>query len=143
MYEVAKEPFQIHINDDFEFMQNWDEVPIAMFEREDLMVVGLRQNEADRHGSAICMWRKRYIKEQSGVIDIPNRVFYTYNHNFIDTEFTQTAQKRGVWAKCDPLVLHHLHPGFTGKEKDDTYKKNDLTFEDDERAFNQRKHLWA
>ena len=142
MYEVAKEPFQIHINDDFEFLEHWDEVPIAMFEREDLMVVGIRQTESDRHGSAISIWRKRYIDEMSGVIDMPKRVFYPYKHNFQDTEFTATAQKRGVWAKCDPLVLHHLHPGFTGGEKDDTYKKNDLTFHDDERTFNERKHLF-
>lgn len=142
MYEVSDEPFWLHANDDFEFTHHWDEVPIAMFEREDLMVVGLRQHESDRSGSAICMGRRRYIEQMSGVIDIPNRVFYPYNHNFIDTEFTQTAQKRGVWAKCDPLVIHHMHPGFTGKDKDETYKKNDATFEADERTFNQRKHLW-
>jgi hypothetical protein len=107
------------------------------------MVVGLRQTETDRQGSAICMVRRHYIEQQSGVIDMPGRVFYPYNHNFIDTEFTQTAQRRGVWAKCDPLVIHHNHPGFTGKEKDETYKKNDRTYEEDERTFNNRKHLWA
>lgn len=143
IYEVSKEPFMLHANDDFEFTQNWDEVPISMFERPDLMVVGLRQHESDRHGSAICMWRREYIETQSGVIDMPNRVFYPYNHNYIDTEFTQTAQKRGVWAKCDPLVIHHHHPGFTGKEKDETYKKNDATVEIDQATFERRRHLWA
>ncbi len=143
MYEIAKEPLQIHINDDFVFLPNWDETPVAMFEREDLMVAGLRQWETDTRATAICMWRKRYIEEMSGVIDMPNRVFYPYNHNYVDTEFTATAQKRGVWAKCDPLVIHHMHPGFTNKEKDYTYKKNDDTFEADERTFNERKHLWA
>lgn len=142
IYEASKEPFIIHINDDFEFTQNWDEIPLSMFEGN-IMVVGLRQTEADTQASAISIFKRQYIEEQSGVIDIPNRVFYPYNHNYIDTEFTQTAQKRRVWVKCDPLVIHHLHPGFTGKDKDETYKKNDLTYEADERTFNGRKHFWA
>lgn len=142
MYEDSVEPLWIHINDDFEFVPHWDEVPVSMFDREDLMVVGLRQREEDQDGSAICMARRSYIKEQSGVIDIPNRVFYTYHHNYIDTEFTQTAQKRGVWAKCDPLVIRHNHPGFNGGQKDETYLKNDRTAGSDQQTFEGRKHLW-
>lgn len=142
IYENSTEPFLIHINDDFEFTPEWDVPILAMFERADLMVAGVRQTEADRHGSAISMFRRKYIKQMSGVIDMPNRVFYPYNHNYIDTEFTQTAQKRGVWAKCDHLVIHHLHPGFTGKPKDETYLKNDATVGIDEATFNSRRHLW-
>lgn len=143
MYEQSEEPLWIHINDDFEFLPNWDAKPVAMFERKDLMVVGIRQREDDPGMSAICMARRKYIEEQSGVIDMPNRVFYPYNHNYIDTEFTQTAQKRGVWAGCEDFIIDHKHPGFTGEEKDATYKKNDATVHLDEATFNARKHLWA
>lgn len=142
IYENSNEPFFLHANDDFIFNKDWDEAPLSMFDREDLMVVGLRQTETDQHGSAICMVRRKYIEEQSGVIDMPNRVFYPYKHNYVDTEFTQTAQKRGVWAKCGPQVINHMHPGFTGKPKDDTHKKNDDTVEADQRTFESRQHLW-
>jgi hypothetical protein len=78
----------------------------------------------------------------SGVVDQPNRVFGPYNHNFIDTEFTQTAQKRLVWAKLEVPCIVHQHPGFTGATKDETYKKNDATSPEDERTFISRRPLW-
>lgn len=143
IYEESFSPFIIHANDDFEFHKDWDVTPLAMFERPEVMVVGLKQTEGDNHGSAISMFRRKYIEEQSGVIDMPNRVFYPYNHNFVDTEFTQTAQKRGVWVKCDLQVINHKHPGFTGAEKDEVHKKNDETAPLDERTFDSRKHLWG
>ncbi len=141
-YECSEEPFWFHANDDFEFLPNWDEHPIAMFERKDLMVVGVPQNEADHTYSAICFGRRKYIESMSGVVDIPNRVFYPYHHNYIDTEFTRTAQARGVWASSDSPCINHRHPGFVGGDKDETYKKNDATAGDDQRTFESREHLW-
>lgn len=143
MYEASEEPFWFHANDDFLFLPNWDEQPLAMFETDGVKVVGVKQNEADTSFSAVCFGRRSYIAQESGVIDVPNRVFYPYNHNYQDTEFTQTAQRRGVWAKCDAPCIDHQHPGFTGGTKDETYKKNDATVGEDERIFDSRKHLWA
>jgi hypothetical protein len=143
IYEDSDEPFWMHANDDFVFFSDWDETPLSMFENPAVKVVGLRQTESDNHGSAVCMARRSYIEEESGVIDMPNQVFYPYNHNYIDTEFTATAQKRGVWAKCDKQVIDHRHPGLTGVgEKDATYQKNDATAELDKNTFLIRKHLW-
>ena len=142
MYEQSNEPFAMHANDDFLFLDGWDEKPLAMFEAPHVMMVGVKQREQDTDCSAICFWRTSYIKEQSGVVDMPNRVFYPYHHNYQDTESTLTAQKRGVWAKCDAPCIEHQHPGFTGGEKDETYKKNDATAAIDERTFQSRKHLW-
>lgn len=143
MYEDSDEEFAFHANDDFLFLPSWDEVPMSMFDTESIMMVGVKQREADNDCSAICFWRRRYIEEQSGVIDMPNRVFYPYHHNYQDTESTQTAQSRGVWAKCDAPCIEHQHPGFTGGEKDETYKKNDATAEADRATFESRKHLWG
>lgn len=142
IYEMTKEPFFIHANDDFEFLPDWDEIPLSMFDSDWVMVVGMKQTEGDIHGSAISMTRRTYIEEQSGVVDIPSRVFYPYGHNYVDTEFTQTAQARKVWAMCDKRVINHLHPGFTGKDKDATHHKNDATANIDGQTFESRKHLW-
>lgn len=142
MYEQSNEPFWFHANDDFFFHPNWDEKPMAMFDSDWVQVVGVPQNEADHDYSAICFGRRKYIQEQSGVIDMPDRVFYPYHHNYQDTEFTRTAQKRGVWAKSEAPCIDHQHPGFTGGPKDETYKKNDATTGLDERTFDSRKHLW-
>jgi len=142
MYEASTSPLFFHANDDFEFLDKWDETPVAMFDSDWVMMVGVKQKEDDVDCSAICMTRRKYIEEMSGVVDMPNRVFYPYNHNYIDTESTQTAQKRGVWAKCDKPCINHKHPGFTGGVKDETYKKNDATAEVDKKTFDSRKHLW-
>lgn len=142
MYENSKELIWFHANDDFYFEPNWDAHPIAMFERESLMVVGVPQNDADKTYSAICFGRRSYIDEQSGVIDMPKRVFYPYHHNYQDTEFTRTAQARGIWAGSSEKCIDHQHPGFTGKEKDYTYKKNDETAPLDQKTFESRQHLW-
>lgn len=144
MYEESSGPFAFHANDDFEFLPNWDEVPISMFENEKVMVVGCRQRPDNDNKSAICFIRRKYIEEQSGVVDMPNRVFYPYNHNYQDTEFTETAQSRGVWAGCDAPCINHKHPGFIGGSKDATYLKNDATVNLDKQTFDSRKQrgLW-
>lgn len=142
MYEQSTEEFAFHANDDFLFLPEWDKQPIAMFDSDWVQMVGVKQRELDTDCSAICFWRRSYIETQSGVIDMPNRVFYPYHHNYQDTESTRTAQKRGVWAKCDAPCIDHQHPGFTGGPKDETYKKNDATTGLDERIFDSRRHLW-
>jgi len=143
MYEDSDEEFAFHANDDFLFLDGWDETPMSMFKTPHIMMVGVKQREADDDCSAICFWRTSYIRDQSGVIDMPNRVFYPYHHNYQDTESTQTARYRGVWAKCDKPCIEHQHPGFTGGEKDETYKKNDATADKDRQTFESRKHLWG
>lgn len=143
IYEQSHEPIFIHINDDFEFLKDWDEIPVSMFKTPSVMVVGMRQHEGDTHGSAISMVRRKYIEEQSGVVDMANQVFYPYPHHYCDTEFTRTAQSRGVWAKCDKLVILHHHYGFTGEPRDETYIKNDDTSEKARLIFESRQHLFG
>lgn len=142
IYESSGESLFIHINDDFVFDKDWDVPLVNMFEDDNVMVVGVRQHESDDYGSAISMIRRSYIEDQSGVIDIPDRVFYPYPHHYTDTELTCTAKARGVWKFCDKLTIHHLNPGFTGAVKDETYRKNDATSAKAEAMFNTRKHLW-
>lgn len=143
IYETGDEEIFFHANDDFLFLKHWDKVPVSMFETDWVQMVGVKQNEEDQAKSAICFMRRKYIKERSGVIDMPNRVFYLYHHNYQDTELTRTAQARGVWAGCDTPCIIHQHPGFTGGEKDETYKKNDATVGQDEVTFKSREHLWT
>lgn len=142
IYEATKEPIFFHANDDFLFLPDWDKIPVSMFDSDWVQMVGVKQNEQDTNMSAICLIRRKYIKERSGVIDMPNRVFYPYHHNYQDTELTNTARARGVWAGCDAPCIIHQHPGIVGGEKDYTYKKNDETAGKDEETYTARKHLW-
>lgn len=142
LYELSQGKFIIHANDDFDFHKDWDVEPLKLFKDPKIMVVGLKQTEGDVHGSAISIFRRKYIEEMSGVIDMPNRVFYPYHHNYVDTEFTETAQYRKVWVQCEPRVITHMHPGFTGLPADETYNKNAETSGLDRMTYISRCHLW-
>lgn len=143
IYEQSNEEYWFHANDDFYFPENWDEKHIEYLDaNQEVMVLGAHDGAYSPSYSTISFCRRKYIEEMSGVVDKPNRVFGPYRHNYIDTEFTQTAQKRNVWARITDECIVHKHPAFTGEEKDYTYKKNDELSPEDERTFDSRKHLW-
>lgn len=141
LYEASTEPFFVHINDDFQFLPNWHVAGMANFDNPDIMVVGISEREHSSL-SATSIFRRTYIETMSGVIDMPNRVFYPYGHNYQDTEMTLTAKARGVWAGASEPAILHQHPGIIGGPKDYTYQKNDAMVAADEQLFNSRKHLW-
>ena len=147
IYENSREPFFIHANDDFVFLDAWDAPPMKMMkDDQELMVLGLHDGNPGTNFWTICMIRRKYIEEQSGVVDMPNRLFYPYKHNWQDTEFTATAKKRGVWKHCPATAIEHHHPGFSqwfGETPyDDTYRKNDSFIPEDSQTYESRKHLW-
>lgn len=139
IYEQSNEPVIFHANDDFEFYDGWDMKHMELLHlRPEVMVLGAHDGMEDPSYSTISFIRREYIEKFSGVIDMPNRVFYPYNHNYVDTEFTLTAQARGVWDRLEtPCIKHHRVGG------DETYSKNDATSPVDAKTFASREHLWA
>lgn len=139
IYEQTKEPIGFHINDDFYFPDGWDIVPMVMLKKHpEIMVLGADDGSENPTYLTISFIRRKYIEEQSGVVDIPNRVFYPYNHNFQDTEFSNTAQKRGVWDKVEGSCITHLR-----LPSDPTYQKNESTFSQDHATYLSRLHLFS
>lgn len=146
IYEATDEPIFLWGNDDFHFLENWDEKPLEMMQDENIGVLGLHDGNPKTGFTAIALVRRKYIEEESGVVDMPNRVLYPYNHNFVDNELTATAQSRGKWAACNAPCIEHQHPSFTWLgdfPTDDTYKKNDSKFIEDAETYNDRIHLWS
>lgn len=149
MYEASSEPYWFHGNDDFVFLKDWDKAPIEeLAKRPELMVLGVSDGNPSTNYWTISMVKREYIEKMSGVVDMPNRVFYPYNHNYIDTEFSQTAVTRGVWDKLEVPCIEHHHPGlahlFGDTPKNDaTYAKNDATAGIDGNTFSSRVHLFT
>jgi len=146
IYEQSSEEIFIPANDDFLFLDGWDVEPLKMMEDENIGVLGVHDGNPATSFSSISFIRRKYIEEQSGVIDIPNRVLYPYNHNFVDNELTDTAKHRGRWAACPAPCIKHLHPSFNWLGEfptDTTYEKNDSKFVEDSNIYNSRKHLWS
>jgi len=138
MYEQSEEPVFFMCNDDFWFPKDWDMRGMkVLHERPDVMVLGVEDGLENTYWT-LQFVRRQYIEEQSGVVDMPRRVFYPYHHNFADTEFTQTAMKRGVWDKVAGPCVTHLR-----LERDKTYEKNDATFATDHGIYLSRTHLFT
>lgn len=138
IYEQSDDEIFFHANDDFHFYKGWDEAPLKYLEAHpEVMVLGVEDGTAEPSFSTVSFIRRKYIEEQSGVIDMLDRVFYPYHHNYQDTEFTYTAQARGVWAKLDGMCIRHDREG-----SDLTYEKNEKTSPVDKETFESRKDLW-
>lgn len=148
LYEYTDEPVFFWANDDFLFLDGWDAAPLEMLERfPDIGVLGVHDGNPDTKFWTMSFIRRSYIEEQSGVVDMPDRVLYPYEHNFIDDELTQTAQSRNVWDKCFEPCIIHLHPSFEWVEgrmpTDTTYAKNDKSFARDSALYHSRVHLFS
>jgi hypothetical protein len=115
-------------------------------ENPKIMVLGAHDGNEHATFMTISFIRRRYIEEMSGVIDMPSRVFYPYKHNFQDTEFSQTAQHRGVWDRCNTPCIDHMNPGlpkWKDKQIDETYEKNNSFIAEDSNTYSSRTHLWG
>lgn len=137
IYEESDEEIFFCANDDFYFPEGWNEGPLLFLaEHPEVLVLGVQDGLTPSY-STIFFVRRNYIEEFSGVVDMPRRVLYPYNHNYQDTEFTYTAQSRGIWAKLEQPCIKHNRVGG-----DETYAKNEATSSKDAQTFESRKHLW-
>lgn len=141
-YEEMKAPFFIIANDDFNFHKNWDTEAIKEFDDPNVGVVGVNDGQSSGY-TAITVVRRKYIDEQSGCMDVPGVLYFPgYNHNYVDTEFSQTAMKRNAFRACPSSVVEHMHWAFGKNKIDATYDKSNATARADSDTFQSRQHLW-
>lgn len=85
---------------------------------------------------------RAYVGEH-GTVDEPGKVLHEgYQHNFCDTEFVETAKRRGAWAFAGDSVVEHLHPHWSKGDDDETYRRGQAGFEVDRRLHARRRRLW-
>lgn len=138
IYERSRCSVFFTANDDFFFVDGWDVAPMRfLVENPEIMVLGVHDGTSTTNFYTTFFVRRKYIMEQSGVVDMPNRVFYPYSHNYTDTEFSQTAIKRAVWDKLESPCIEHRRFGH-----DETYAKNGATFPADREIYERRKRLF-
>jgi len=88
---------------------------------------------------------RRYLDEVGGVADEgPNSfLFEGYDHNFVDTEFINTAKMRGRFRPCLTAVVEHMHY-LNGKAPHDaTYERSMKEWDADEALYASRVAVWA
>lgn len=131
--------------DDIRFHPGWDHAAIDRYHETGCAVVGTNDLGnptvmAGRHATHLLVHRS-YLP--LGTIDEPGKLLHEgYGHNWVDTEFIETAKKRGQWTFAKDSHVEHLHP-FWQKGKDDPiYAKGRSSNAADMRLFNQRRKLW-
>lgn len=85
------------------------------------------------------LFSRDYIDQYGGTYDGTGIVFSeAYSHQFVDTEFIQTAMQRGQFKPCLRSIVEHLHPHWGKGEMDDTYVKSEQDFREDSKIYGKR-----
>jgi glycosyltransferase involved in cell wall biosynthesis len=78
-----------------------------------------------------------------GTVDEQAKVLHEgYRHNFCDTEFVSTAQRRNAFAFEGTSVVEHFHPSWGKAQMDEVYESGRRFFEADRRTYMARRRLW-
>ena len=110
--------------DDLRFHPGWDVAAL----RASTRVVGTNDLhspavQTGRHATHI-LFARSYICEYGGTFDDTGAVFSeTYDHQFVDNEFVETAKVRSEWSFARDSVVEHLHPVWGKASWDATYEK--------------------
>jgi hypothetical protein len=133
--EATTEPSLFLGAEDVLFHPGWLTAALAI--RSFVTVV----NDLHNPAGTMALVRRGYV--EFGTVDGPELLHDGYAHNFVDTEFFETARSRGALAYCEDSIVEHLHPA-AGKALDDAvYRLGRRRLEDDRRLYEQRRPLWA
>lgn len=140
-YWAATEPFLALLNDDVVCHPGWDTAALA-YMSDTIHIVGL--NQGDGRCTSFSMIRRAFIEEHSGVFDKPNTLYHEYVSQYPDTEFSEYAKHRGVWADAPDALIEHMHWVFgKGDVNHPNYQKAIRTHDGDHAAFVERCRQWA
>lgn len=148
VYSTMIEEWMLLGSDDLVFHPGWFDACLAAAELipGGACVVGTNdlgnaRVKAGRH-STHPLVNRGYLR-CGGVIDDPAKLLpEVYGHWFVDTEFVETAQRRGTYVHAHDAVVEHLHPAWGKAENDRTYDIGQETVVADRALFNQRRRLW-
>ncbi len=142
-YRLTNNAYLLCAADDLEFTPDWDRNVLAVAEMSGKGVVGTN-DMANPHViagefSTHPLIRRTYIQEWGGSLDGPGVVYSeAYDHNFVDVELAKVAKARDEWAFAIESRVIHKHPGFTGGDLDDTYRKGLRGFGKDSQLHRRR-----
>jgi hypothetical protein len=142
---ATDEPYLLFAADDLHFHPGWYEVARACL-RGGIAVVGTNDlcNAKTATGElATHPFVARWYQEV-GTVDEPGKMLHEgYPHEYVDREFTETAQHRGVFAHAPDSIVEHLHPLAGKAPMDDLYAATRRRMRQGYRVYRQRCHMWG
>jgi hypothetical protein len=129
---------------DIRFNPGWDRQALRIAGRSSRGVIGT--NDLHNPGvlkkiaSTHTLFSRRYIEQFGGTVDGTGRVFCElYDHQFVDTEFIETAKLRHQFAFAQHAIVEHLHHYFGGRPRDEIDDKALRATADDHRLYTKRR----
>lgn len=146
-YRHTDEPLLFLGADDIDFHPFWFERAVAELADPAVGVVGTNDLGNPRviaglHATHSLVTRS-YV-DQFGTIDEPGKVLHeSYLHEYVDTEFVDTAKFRGAWAFARDSVVEHMHPHWGKSPTDAIYDAHPGRMKVGARIYRRRQHLWT
>lgn len=142
-YELTDDEWYFQAATDLKFHPSWAERALQVAGLHKAGVIGTNDlgNPSVKKGnhSTHILFSRSYIEEYGGTYDDSGTVFSTaYDHQFVDTEFVQTALLRRQFRASLRSCVEHMHPHWGKGEMDDTYRKSERSFLEDARVYNAR-----
>lgn len=143
---LTAEPWIFTAADDLHFHPGWADAAVDYAEANGLRAVGV--NDLGR-------WSTRHTEQpathfliardyiEHGTASEPDCVFHTgYDHTYVDTEFVETARRRGEYGFCADAHVEHLHPVWRKGKRDAVYQLGAAHTREDYRLYLRRRPLW-
>jgi glycosyltransferase involved in cell wall biosynthesis len=140
---VEEEEWYFQAATDLVFHPGWAERALHVAQSSRCGVIGTNDlgNPMVKRGnhSTHILFSRAYIEKFGGTFDGSGAIFSeVYDHQFVDTEFVQTALFRKQFKSSLRSHVEHMHPHWGKGEMDATYEKSERSFREDARIFNER-----
>jgi hypothetical protein len=143
---LTKEPWIFTAADDVHFYPGWADAAVDFATANLRRAVGVndRGRWSNRHKEPPAthfLVHRSYVAE--GTADERDVIFHTgYDHTYVDTEFIETASRRGEYGYCAESVVEHLHPVWRKGQRDEVYQLGARQTKQDFRLYLTRRQLW-
>lgn len=132
--------------DDIRFHTNWFESAMVTYEKTQACVIGTNDLGSpvviNGSHSTHSLVLGEYVTE-CGTIDEPGKILHEgYPHEYVDTEFVETAKCRLAWAFSKNSVVEHLHPNWGKGTTDSLYAAQPKRMQKGKLLYERRKKLW-
>lgn len=147
-YLNTDSPCILNGSDDIEFTPGWDTQALRKMKgRIGVVATNDKANRQVMRGEfgTHCLISRAYIDDQGGTGDKQQGVilYEGYDHNFVDRELCEVAKRRRAYQFAPLAIVRHRHPLWQTAKWDSTYRKALARFQDDQRLYASRTHLWA
>lgn len=131
--------------DDVSFHPGWAEAAVQRGESTGACVVGTNDlgNPKVMQGQHATHFLVHRNYLECGTADGEEQILHEgYAHNWVDSEFIETAKARGTFVSATDSHVEHLHWAWGKGEDDEVYQIGQANYHNDRLLYEQRRSLW-